>query len=87
MLNKLSFPVTFDIILSGVDSSGIPLISQSMLRGESPVETIHCTDVDWPASNGSSPKENGKIFGGTNQLKFMLQSVNIQEFLQGKNVS
>lgn len=45
--------------------TGSWLNHQDMFSGWSPWDTVHWIVADSPAWNGSSPNENGIIFGGT----------------------
>lgn len=65
MVNAYVRLPSFTVEMPNISEIGRPLYSHLKFSGKSPVVTRHCTLVDSPELDGSSPKSNGAIFGKT----------------------
>lgn len=72
----LRFPELVTATSSVLDCKDWPSNSQSMSKGKSPLDTVHCTDTVSPAFAGSSPSENNAICGATaNKIFFVITNI------------
>lgn len=73
------------MVISSLDSTSVPLKSQCMEMGESPLITEHCREASSPAFGISSPKEKGIIWGRTERNKCTRKSFRLGNDLTLKN--
>lgn len=71
----------FSVKTSIYGSSGTRFNSQIKLIGKSPPDTVHVTDTVSSLFMGSSPNENGAIFGGTILIIGSVQKVGEEKLI------
>lgn len=69
----------FDREISGTWSTDWLFSSHVTDIGRSPPRIVHWTEAGSPKFNGSSPKSNGDIFGGTEFSQFHHKNANNRE--------
>ena len=57
------------MVRSGPGARSSPFIDHDIVKGSSPLMTVHSNCLNSPVLTVSFPKENGRIFGGSKKYK------------------